>query len=169
MKRPVGITFLIMLGLVLTLFLSGATQSGDGTLPLPGYRAPEFSLPTVDGEFQLSETRGKPVVLNFWASWCYPCRIEMPDLQRLHERYGDQVTVVGVNLRESRSTVAKYVQEHGYGWTFALDLDGRVNELYRIHGIPVSVFIDRKGVIRNVHQGPMSYALMHRYLDDLLR
>jgi len=121
-----------------------------------GYRAPDFALPDLEGQLiALSDFRGKPVLLNFWATWCPPCRKEMPDLQRFYERYGDQVAVLGINWAEKPQEVRAFLERYGVTYPNVLDRQGKVFVLYRLTGIPTSFWIDEEGVLRGVWYGPL--------------
>lgn len=122
-----------------------------------GYLAPDFTLEDLNGQkVRLSDLRGKPVFLNFWASWCPPCRREMPELQKFHERYGDQITLIGVNWGESAKTVKEFLESFGVRYLNLLDERGTAFVLYRLTGIPESFFIDPEGFIRGVWIGPLT-------------
>lgn len=124
-----------------------------------GQRAPDFALETITGEpFKLSEQRGKPVFLNFWATWCGPCRVEMPDMEKLQQVMGDRILIVGIDIRESLSTMQNFLRDRGFTWTFVLDSNGDVAKEYEVAAIPTSIFIDAKGVIVRKFRGTRSYA-----------
>lgn len=146
------------LGLALVLYLLMVPKSGAEALIAPGNPAPEFTLPTLDGEtISLSDLRGQAVVLNFWASWCPPCRAEMPDLERLYQTYRtDNLVVIGVNLQESPVTVRSFVEREGLGFPIVLDRDGSVTNLYRIIPLPTTFFIDPDGIITAKYEGRLS-------------
>lgn len=169
-KAPVWAALLLLLTVgAYQVFAAGsgpdAAEVPTEEKPLPGYLAPNFELTTLDGEtVRLSDYRGKPVLINFWATWCPPCREEMPDIQAFHEKMGDEVVILGVNLREPPQTVRAFVEEFGYTWTFPLDRDGAVTELYGVRYIPTSFWLDRNGVIRQVYPGPMTEELMRTLL-----
>lgn len=122
----------------------------------PGAAAPDFLLQALDGgEIRLSDYRGRPVVLNFWATWCRPCRQEMPQLVKAYDRYrGDALLVIGVNLQEGSAVLDTFVRDFGIQYPIALDRTGDVGDRYRLLGLPTSVFIGRDGVIRSVFNGP---------------
>lgn len=127
--------------------------------PEVGYEAPDFDLPGDGGRVRLSDYRGRVVVLNFWATWCDPCRAEMPELDRLHRRGDPGVAVVGVNLTFTEPSPlwpGRYMREQGYAWPVALDLTGRVTETYRVRLIPTTFFIGPDGIIRSRHAGPLT-------------
>lgn len=134
-----------------------------------GSEAPEFALQTVDGEtFRLSRHRGQVVLLNFWATWCGPCRIEMPALQRQHERSSaGGFIVAGVNAGESREDVKSYGDELGLEFPLLLDPQEEVQRLYQIRAYPTSVLIDQEGRVARVHFGVLTEELLDQYLMDL--
>jgi peroxiredoxin len=121
-----------------------------------GKLAPDFLLETLDGgELSLSDLRGQAVALNFWASWCAPCRKEIPQLVAASDQFAEQgLVVVGANLQESPDTIRRYAEDFGMDFPIALDRTGSVADEYRLLGIPTTYFIDRQGVIRSVFRGP---------------
>jgi peroxiredoxin len=127
-----------------------------------GHPAPDFTLQTPAGEsVSLRELQGQPVVLNFWATWCGPCRAEMPELQRLHERLAPAgVVVLGVNQGEGPGAVAAYREELGVDFPTAMDQRLGVSRMYGVNSIPKTFFIDRDGVIRSIFIGPMTDAVL---------
>jgi len=128
--------------------LSVGAQEGD--------LAPDFLLERLDGgELRLSDLRGQPVVVNFWATWCVPCRKEMPQLVRAYDRYKDEgLVIVGVNLQEGKDTARPFAEDFGMDFPIGIDVDGEVGDTYRLLGLPTTFFIDREGVIRSVFTGP---------------
>ncbi len=136
-----------------------------------GRAAPDFSLKDLDGNtVRLRDLRGEAVVLNFWATWCGPCRVEMSDIQKIHERYGEQgVTVIGIDLDETVADVREYVDAGGFTWTFVIDNTGSVARDYRVDVIPTSFFIDGDGTIRSIAMGAMSEALMEEKLAKAMK
>jgi peroxiredoxin len=142
--------------------------------PRKGFFAPDFSLGLLDGgEVTLSELRGKPVVLNVWASWCPPCRAEMPALEKSFRIYKEMgVVVIGVNTtyQDSEKDAAAFVQEFGLTFPIALDQDGAMSKIYLITGLPTTFFIDSQGIIRTVIVGgPMSEAVIQTNIEALLK
>jgi peroxiredoxin len=137
--------------------------------PAVGHPAPLFTLPTLAGdELALADLHGQPVVLNFWASWCGPCRAEMPELQRLHDRLGEAgVVVLGVNQGESPETAAAFLQALGLSFPVALDQRTGVSQQYLVNSLPTTFFIDRDGVIRSTFIGPMSDAVLAQNLRSI--
>ena len=121
-----------------------------------GSLAPDFLLATLDGgELRLSDLRGKGVIVNFWASWCAPCRKEMPQFVAAYDQYrGEGLEVVAVNVQESPSIIRPFVDDFGMKFPVVLDKRSSVSDSYRLSGLPMTYFIDREGVIRSVFQGP---------------
>jgi len=121
-----------------------------------GALAPDFLLGRLDGsELRLSDLRGQPVVLNFWATWCAPCRKEIPQFVDAYGRFRDQgLVVVGVNMQEGKSIVRPYAEDFGMNFPIVIDVDGEVGDAYRLLGLPVTYFIDREGIVRSVFTGP---------------
>ena len=136
--------------------------------PAVGHPAPDFSLPTVDGGMvTLSELRGTPVVLNFWATWCPPCRAELPELQAASLRYADKIAIIGVNQVESVGLVAAFVSDMGLTFAIPLDAQGQVSRFYQVRSLPTSFFIDRDGVIRQMQIGPVTEATLVQLLGTV--
>ncbi len=135
-----------------------------------GQTAPDFTLTGLDGqEYRLNDLRGKVVMVNFWATWCPPCRAEMPDIESLYQDYKDKgVVILGVDLHEEESLVRNFVTQGGYHWTFVIDSTGSVAADYHVQVIPTSFFIDRNGVIQAVHTGAMTKRAMEGDLAKAL-
>lgn len=131
----------------------GITQPGSVEVGAP---APDFLLTAPNGELvALSDFRGKTVVLNFWATWCSPCRAEMPDLQAVfNERESeDDFAVVGVDFGEPTGAVQSFIDEFDLSFPIAIDSDLSVAKHYGVRGLPASFFIDAQGIVRAVHLG----------------
>jgi cytochrome c biogenesis protein CcmG, thiol:disulfide interchange protein DsbE len=131
---------------------------GGGVTPRVGEPAPSFSLSTPSGQrLALADLRGQAVLLNFWASWCPPCRGEMPDLENLAREYrASGLVLVGVNLEEEGPTVQRYADMLGLSFPLALDQDGEVANRYNLTALPTSYFIDRDGVVRDLNIGALT-------------
>ncbi|MCL4834738.1 MAG: TlpA family protein disulfide reductase [Caldilineaceae bacterium] len=139
--------------------------------PAVDHPAPDFSLTRFDtGEpVKLSDLQGKPVILNFWATWCRPCRAEMPALQATYERYGDDLLVVGVDQGEETGVVGPFLEEFGITFPILLDGDTAVGRQYRILGLPTTFFIDSQGIIRRVHAGEINSAILAESIIEIAR
>jgi peroxiredoxin len=117
--------------------------------------APDFTLKGLDGtNLRLEEYRGKVVLINFWASWCGPCRQEMPLLDRLHHRYEDTgFAVLGINVEGERAPAQKIVDKTKVTFPVPIDENQKVSELYSLEAMPSTVVVDRDGVVRYIHRG----------------
>ncbi|MBC8496885.1 MAG: TlpA family protein disulfide reductase [Anaerolineales bacterium] len=152
---------------------AGSTTSGEIPAPQEGFLAPDFTLQNVAGEtITLSELRGQPVLINLWASWCGPCRAEMPAMQRIYESYQEQgfvILAVNATNQDSPNSAAAFAVEHSLTFPILLDVDGAVSGLYRLRSLPTSFFVNREGIIEEiVIGGPMSEALLQTRVENLL-
>jgi thiol-disulfide isomerase/thioredoxin len=135
---------------------------GGGQLapaPRPGHPAPEVVLLDLKGApVKLSSFRGKPVLINFWATWCPPCRAEMPDIETIWQRHkAEGLVVIGVDVGEDPETVSKYLEKGGFTWLMILDSGGEVfRDLYRGAAFPSSFFIDKDGIVQDVSIGALN-------------
>lgn len=147
-----------------------AAGSAGGLPPAPaiGHPAPDFTLTGVTGEpVTLAALRGQPVVLNFWATWCPPCRAELPELQAASERLQGQVAIVGVNQAEDAERVRTFVMDLGLTFTMPLDERGQVSRAYNVRSLPTTFFIDRTGVIRRIQSGALTEATLAQALESV--
>ena len=136
-----------------------------------GELAPNFTGTTLDGEtIRLSDLRGKTVLINVFASWCGPCRLEMPHLVEAADQFGDQeVVFVGINLQENPEAVKAFRDEFNVQFPLVLNEDGSLtNNLYTPIGLPTSWFIDQDGVVRYVFAGAMTREVLQNVLDDVI-
>ncbi|MGE1165042.1 TlpA disulfide reductase family protein [Peribacillus simplex] len=135
-----------------------------------GAKAPDFNLKTLDGkQVELSDYKGKKVMLNFWATWCPPCKKEMPDMEKYTQQAGDDVVVLAVNI-DPENDVKSFVNNNGITFTIPLDSQSAktpVNDLYNISFIPTTYFIDKKGIIRNKVISPMQLTDMERNINSM--
>jgi thiol-disulfide isomerase/thioredoxin len=119
-----------------------------------GQTAPLFKLSDLDGrEISLENFKGKIVLLDFWATWCAPCRMTMPVIEKLAKEYPDDMVVLAVNLHESKDAVEKYAFEHAISTQILLDEEGMVSATYGAYAIPMNFLIDRSGVVRHIQTG----------------
>ena len=134
-----------------------------------GNIAPDFELKTLLGETaKLSDYRGKPVMLNFWATWCPPCRAEMPDMEKFYQN--EEVNVLAVNLTQTENRledVPEFVDDFGLSFPIFLDEEIEVATMYQIRPIPTSFMINSRGVITQVAYGPLNYELMVQELEKM--
>jgi peroxiredoxin len=186
---PVGLVVAIV-GVLLYIDSGGnaAEDDGFGTIALPEAKnatsegpsaaadraAPDFLLPQLDGEtLRLSDLQGRPVIVNFWATWCPTCRRETPGLIELYEQYqADGLVMLGINLRENEGAVADFVEDFGISYPVVFDRSGEVASTWRIggpnQGVPSTYFIDPDGVIRKVVFGLVTEKLAAEGLSLIL-
>ena len=186
MKSPLLLPRLPRLAWMLLLiggliWINAARVRDSAQLGLPGQRppspqigfpAPDFALSDLAGQtVRLADLRGQPLVLNFWATWCPPCRAEMPALQSIALSTASRgVRVVGINQAEDAAQVTGFMQTLGLDFPVLLDRDAAVSQLYRVRSLPTTFFVDRDGVIREiVIGGPMSQALLASKIESLLK
>jgi len=145
---------LLMLVLVMAV---AAAFAGAGFAALSqNTRAPDFKAQTITGkQFALSDLRGRVVLLDFWATWCPPCRMETPELQKLWQKYRDKgLVVIGISVdREGAQVVRKFTQDHKLTYWQVSDAQGRIADKYGIRPIPTTYIVDTKGVIRYLQIG----------------
>ena len=152
------------------------TMAAETTVPeetQAASQAPEFTFYDVEGTAHtMSEFRGKPVLLNFWASWCGPCKSEMPDIEAAYQEYGEQIHFLVVDLtdgvQETVEKAAGYIAEQGYTFPVYFDSDMEGAGAYSVTGIPVTYFIDEAGTFVAYYQGAMSADILQQGIDLLL-
>ncbi|MHA0857229.1 peroxiredoxin family protein [Paenibacillus sp. CMAA1364] len=136
-----------------------------------GNNAPDFELMDLKGKpVKLSDYKGKKVIINFWATWCPPCRAEMPHMEKIYEEYGDDVIVLAVNLTNTESKasdVHTFVEKFELTFPIVLDEKGYVSDTYRIIAYPTSYFVDTQGVIQEIFQGAINYDMMTKALSKI--
>ncbi|MDI6813305.1 MAG: TlpA disulfide reductase family protein [Desulfitobacteriaceae bacterium] len=166
---------LLLLGFLLFLTVGCGTTTPEATSPKEGpvvglkigNVAPDFSISMLDGKtITLSELRGKPVFLNFWATWCPPCNLEMPDIEKAYKD-NFPVQIIGINIKESPMAVGSFLNQKGYTFPVGFDLKGQIAGQYMATGIPTSYAIDALGRIRYVQTGPLTYAQLRQWFTDL--
>lgn len=136
-----------------------------------GKAAPDFALRTLDGTLvRLSDFRGsKHVIVNFWASWCGPCKLEMPDLEAISQQHQEQLVVLGVNLQESAQDVERFLaQEVHVSYPILMDAQGEVAAAYNKFAQPTSFFIDKQGAIHSVKYGAYTTEELQQRVQELL-
>lgn len=142
--------------------------------PQESFLAPDFALTTLEGEILiLSDLRGSPVILNFWTSWCPPCRAEMPALQGVFDEYKDLgliIAAINATNQDSFSEVAAFVSKNNLTFPIPLDKTGSVSRSYNLRSLPTTVFIDSQGIIRKIIiGGPIPTALLRIQVEKLLQ
>ena len=160
-----GVTALIA---VLTINIAKPSSAVD--TPIVGRPAPAFDLQTLDGKrLSLGDLRGSAVVLNFWASWCIPCRGEAPLLTAANATYGPRgVHILGVVYQDSADNARDFMRRYGQTYPGLLDLEGRTAIDYAVFGIPETFFIDASGVVRSRQVGALTEADLSRQIEAIV-
>lgn len=139
-------------------------ERGDG--PGLGKPAPEFTLLNTDGSaVSLSDFRGNVVLINFWATWCTPCRKEFPELVKTYADGSGDVVVIGVNMQENRDQVRAFADEYGADFPILIDPKAEVADAYRVLGLPSTYFVDQQGVLREQQFGLLTPAIIQEKLE----
>lgn len=147
---------------------SGTTSSANDAM-----LAPDFTvIDTAGSEVKLSESFGKPIVLNFWATWCGPCKSELPAFDAAYAAYGQEIEFMMINLtdgqRETVEIVKSFVSENGYSFPVYYDTAYSAANAYGVYSVPLTVFIAEDGTIQNAQIGAMSADTLEQYIQDLL-
>ncbi|MBL8061501.1 MAG: TlpA family protein disulfide reductase [Anaerolineales bacterium] len=178
MNRTQRIIFyiLVLIAGATWIFLSADTGASTASLPAPqtGFLAPDFTLKTATGEgYTLSALQGQAVLVNIWATWCPPCRSEMPAIQAMYDEYKEQgliVLAVNSTVQDNPLDIAPFTQEYGLTFPILLDETGDVSRAYQVRSLPSSYFINRQGIITEVViGGPMSEALLRTRIEETLK
>jgi peroxiredoxin len=144
---------------------SQATGNKEGLAV--GAKAPDFQLKTLTGEnVKLSDLKGKKVMLNFWATWCPPCKAEMPEMEQFSKQASDDIVILAVNI-DPQLDVKGFVNENKITFPILLDAEDKVNEAYQVISIPTTYFIDTNGVIQNKFTGSMTLDVMKDFTQKL--
>lgn len=140
----------MLLGMAASVLVSLSTVAAEAPAP-----APDFTLKSATGEnIRLSEQRGKVVMLNFWASWCGPCRQEMPLLDGIYKKHAKMgFVLLGINVEEDNTDAKKMLQALAVSFPILFDTDNKLSVLYNLEAMPTSIMIDKKGKIRYVDRG----------------
>lgn len=143
--------------------------------PVVGHLAPDFTAETAVGQsvnlhqlFNNGTTAGQPVVLNFWASWCAPCRVEMPHFQNASRKFNGRAAILGINQGESAQVVTDFGNEFAITYPLLVDDDNEVNHLYSVNSLPTTIFIGADGVVKEVLVGTISQAVLEDRIESLL-
>lgn len=173
MKRTLGILVILVLT-ILAVYQNNQTKTGSpDQIPKVGFNAPNFSLISMDRQktFEVKGKRDKPVVLNFWASWCGPCRQEAPALKAIYEKYQDRLDFYAINLTsdDNLDSAKAFVKEFGLTFPILLDETGEVAKQYQVSSIPTSYFIDTNGVIRQKIIGAADRGSFEQIVKELVQ
>ena len=138
-----------------------------------GFLAPDFTLSSLySQEIRLANLKGGPIVLNFWASWCPPCKAEMPAFQEAFQEYsGSDLQIIAINAtnQDSVTEVTQFIEEYGISFPIPLDQSGAVSRDYQVHSLPTTYFIDKNGIIKEIIiGGPIPLSLLRIQISQLL-
>jgi len=148
--------------LIIVLFLAGIPASVIGA-----EMAPNFQLQTPDRTtLSLKDLKGKKVVLNFWATWCPPCKEEIPELVSFYKNNHDQVEILAVHV-DNNQNIKEFVQQYGMKFPVVIDRNSLVSNLYGVFVVPTTFFIDENGYVRARHIGPLNQEQLHNYLKQM--
>jgi thiol-disulfide isomerase/thioredoxin len=163
-------------GLVIGLLLAASVIWSGDTLAnahkplIAGGIVPEFDLVSLSGEhIKLSDLQGKILLVNFWATWCIPCKVELPVLAAVKREYQDQVVVIGINAGETPEVVQDFVDENNISYTVLLDENNAVTDQYLIRAFPTTLIINRKGLLIAEHIGPLTSDVIQNYIGGELK
>ncbi|MFO8037162.1 MAG: TlpA disulfide reductase family protein [Anaerolineales bacterium] len=142
--------------------------------PQVGFKAPEFTLQTFEGQtVSLTNYQGSPVLINFWATWCPPCRVEMPDFQQVYDEYSVQgliILAVNASNKDSPNDVDQFIKEFNLTFPIPMDTSGNVGDMYHLQALPTTFFINRDGMIQHmIIGGPLRIPTLDKYLKPLFK
>jgi len=169
LRRPYALAALLITAIAVLIVLD-ALQTGQGPSGPTYEKAPDFTLADIYGEeFSLSRFRGKVVLLDFFATWCEPCKQEIPELKRLKSRFGGQLVIISISISpgDTDEVLREFAEQHGMDWLVARDTAG-VADLYDVKALPTLVLVDKSGFIRFRHEGLTSYETLEREVREIL-
>ena len=175
-QRIIFYIFMLTISAAWIVFSTDTTNASvkDTSAPQTGFSAPDFTLQGIDGKtYTLSELKGNAVLINLWATWCPPCRAEMPAIEKMYREYKDQgfiVLAVNMTYQDDLSAILPFVQEYNLTFPILLDEKAFVGSAYQLRSLPSSYFINRAGVINEVViGGPMAEALLRTRIEQILK
>ncbi|MDP5275288.1 TlpA family protein disulfide reductase [Chengkuizengella axinellae] len=176
--------WMFILGIILVttvigiVFLDGTEEEAQSVLLRSklfaevGGEAPSFTLKTLDNSdvYKYDNKLGKPLILNFWASWCGPCKLEAPELVKLYEKYKPDIEIVAINItaEDSLKSAKKFAETYGFQFPVLMDEDAEVTDLYIVQAIPTTYFIDKDGIIVDKVLGSVEPEVLEKKLKSLL-
>jgi cytochrome c biogenesis protein CcmG/thiol:disulfide interchange protein DsbE len=181
--RQTGLAILLGIAILGSVYLvdrGNSQQTGIQQITAPGAAsaqalrvgqpAPDFQVTSPDGQpITLAQFKGQPVWLNFWASWCAPCRVEFPDMDAVYRQHqASGLVLLAVSFAEQPADVSSYLERARPSFTIGVDPPGVVAGQYRVLGLPTHIFIDADGIVREVRVGPMNQELMQQKLATIL-
>lgn len=172
MKRALLITAALFLAAMLWVFKQGfGTNPHEVPFMLAGQKAPLFTMKRLDTDeaVKLETFIGKPIVLNFWATWCGPCKLEHPVLEWAHQKFGSEVVFLGIVFEDTEENTKRFLRENGGSYLQLFDPKSTVAVDYAVSGVPETYFIDRQGVIRGKVAQPIDPETMQTRIAEILR
>lgn len=169
MKWRVTIAFVVCLGLLAVLYKGFGSNPREVPFMLKGQPAPAFTLSVLDSgqRVSLEQFKGRPVVINFWASWCGPCKMEHPVLEWGQREFGQQAQFLGIVFEDTEENARQFLSRYGASFPQLVDLRSTVAVDYGVAGVPETYFIDTQGIIRGKHVGPVDPQSLKGWLDEL--
>ena len=166
----VGVLAVVFLGILLWSGLQSNRGEAGPALIAFGYPAPNFELETLTGETAvLEDYQGDVVLINFWATWCPPCKAEMPDINAFYQaNQNDGLTVLAVNAQEDKSTVGRFIESNGFVFPVLLDPVGDVARQFQVNSFPTTIILDRDGTIQTIHNGLITAEQLDAVVTPLL-
>jgi len=163
-KSPLSLIALVVGGFM----LHGCGDASD--VAVEKGPAPDFTVQLFDGgSFRLSDHRGKPVFINFYASWCIPCGGEVGDLEKVYNAFAkEKVAFIGVAIQDTETKARAFVAKYQLTYPTSIDKSGSIKRAYGVYAMPVSFFIDKNGIISRIHAGGLTEGILKNELDTLL-
>jgi thiol-disulfide isomerase/thioredoxin len=171
LRYPLGLA-VVVIAVIAGIWIA-ARQPGAGLSNLRngtaiGEVVPNIPFSTIDGdELATNDLRGKVVVVNAFATWCGPCRVETPELVKFYQANQDKVVLIGLNVGENEESVLGYQQDFGVPYPLVLDPGGKIAEQFRPRGLPTTWFIDPQGIVQAIHAGPLTAELMAQITAEI--
>jgi cytochrome c biogenesis protein CcmG, thiol:disulfide interchange protein DsbE len=138
------------------------------SLPKIGAQIPDFKVTDLKGNKVTGNSfQGKPLIINFWATWCAPCKLELPLLQDTAHKYEKNINLIAVDSDETGEVVKKYVAQNNYNLPVMMDESGEMSNAFGVHAFPVTFFIDEKGILQSIHIGQLDEKLIATYLNSI--
>jgi cytochrome c biogenesis protein CcmG, thiol:disulfide interchange protein DsbE len=164
-----GLLVGVLLGVLVLVSSHSAEKGASRNLPpTVGSPVSDFTLPVLrGGSFEFSQLKGEPAVINFWATWCQPCKQEMPLLQQYVQKYPDRFALIGVDFHEEPGIVQTFVESLGLTFPILLDKTGIAADLYFVRNFPTTFFVDSEGILRAQHVGQLSEEDLAGYLKTI--
>ncbi len=173
MKRAIAVVLaLSVAGLVVFVMYKGfGTDPHQVPFMMTGQKAPEFSITRLDTNetVKLSQFAGKPVVLNFWATWCGPCAMEHPNLEWAARKYADQVVFLGIVFEDTEANTKRFLADKGWSFTQLFDPKSTIAVDYAVSGVPETYFINRAGVIVGKYAAPINRTILDERIAEILK